>query len=113
MVVMWLLIQQRLQGGAPLDSAVLELLRGLPAGFWPRRCKRLRDWQDSGKLPSSNTGAYNQARQALPLSVVQQSCDRIFEELLVRVNPSSSSAPIPALVLDGTSMRTSAYASPR
>ena len=30
-VVMWLLIVQRLHGGASLETAVLELLRGLPA----------------------------------------------------------------------------------
>ena len=67
LVVMWLLITQRLCGGASLEVAVLELLRGLPANFWPRPCKRLRRWWEGGKAPSSHTGAYNQARQALPL----------------------------------------------
>jgi hypothetical protein len=84
LVTLWLLVVQRLQGGAPLESAVLDLLRGLPASFCPRPCKRIRDWQEHGKVPSSHTGAYNQARQALPLTVVQKSCDRIFEELLVQ-----------------------------
>jgi hypothetical protein len=70
LVVLWLLVLQRLYGGVPLQAAVLELLRGLPASFWPRPCKRMRDWLQDGKLPSSHTGAYNQARQALPLSVV-------------------------------------------
>ena len=49
LVVMWLLVVQRLQGGAPLEAAVLELLRGLPEGFWPRPCKRIRDWREYGK----------------------------------------------------------------
>ena len=84
LVVLWLLVWQRLHGGAPLETAVLELLCGLPAGFWPRPGKRIRDWRTLGKAPSSNTGAYNQARQALPLSIVEQSCDRIFEELVAR-----------------------------
>jgi hypothetical protein len=34
-VVLWLMICQWLQGHAPLDQAVLELLRGLPTSFWP------------------------------------------------------------------------------
>ena len=101
---MWLLITQRLCGGA-LEDAVLELLRGLPASFWPRPCKRLRQWWEGGKSPSSHTGAYNQARQALPLSTVQQSCDRIFEHLVVRSQPTGSGPATHVFFLDGTSMR--------
>jgi hypothetical protein len=105
LVVMWLLITQRLCGGASLEAAVLELLRGLPASFWPQPCKRLRRWWEDGKAPSSHTGAYNQARQALPLSAVQQSCDRIFEQLVARSEPAGSGPATRAFVLDGTSMR--------
>jgi hypothetical protein len=32
-VVLWLLVLQRLQGGAALGTAVLEFLRGLPSSF--------------------------------------------------------------------------------
>jgi hypothetical protein len=99
-----MLIMQRLAGAAPLEAAVLELLRGLPASFWPRPCKRVREWRQNGKTPSSNTGAYNQARQALPLSVVQQSCDRIFSELVARMDGGASKGPR-AFLLDGSSMR--------
>jgi hypothetical protein len=105
LVVMWLLITQRLSGGASLEAAVLELLRGLPAAFWPQPCKRVRQWRESGKAPSSHTGAYNQARQALPLSTVQQSCDRIFEQLFVRSHSTESGPATCAFVLDGSSMR--------
>ena len=101
---MWLLVVQRLYGGAPLEAAVLEL-GGLPADFWPRPCKRIREWQEHGKPLSSNTGAYNQARQALPLSVVQQSCDHIFEELIARLAPGSGDPSTRVFVLDGSSMR--------
>src|SRR5215813_9550115 len=94
LVILWLLVWQRLEGGAPLDSAVLELLRGLPRSFWPRPCKRLRDWWENGKIPSSNTGAYSQARQALPLSLVQSSCDRIFDGLVSQFDgPGSGNTP--------------------
>jgi len=99
-VVLWLLVLQRLQGGAPLRAAVLELLRGLPSSFWPRPSKRLRDWQQHGKAPSSHTGAYNQARQALPLSVVERSCDRIFQELITQLKPTCPELPHRAFLLD-------------
>ena len=102
---MWLLITQRLQTGGSLQTAVVELLRGLPASFWPRPCKRIRDWQEQGKAVSGHTGAYNQARQALPVSVVQESCDRIFTELVARMNPSVGESTPPAFILDGSSLR--------
>jgi hypothetical protein len=102
---MWLLVVQRLRGGAPLEAAVLELLGGLPVSFWPRPCKRVLEWQKHGKAPSNHTGAYNQARQALPLLLVQQSCDRIFEELVAQIGPSPSEPGRRAFVLDGSSMR--------
>jgi hypothetical protein len=59
-VVMWLMTQQRLQGNASLESGVLELMRGLPADFWPRPCKRLLPGPE-GQSPqlSGNTGSYN------------------------------------------------------
>lgn len=104
-VVLWLLVLQRLHGGAALGAAVLEFLCGLPASFWPHPCKRMRDWQEHGKVPSSHTGAYNQARQALPLIVVQQSCDRIFEELMGAMKSCSSDPSRRAFLLDGSSMR--------
>jgi hypothetical protein len=104
-VVLWLLARQRLAGGAPLGAAVLELLRGLPAEFWPCPCKRVCDWRDHGKVPSGHTGAYNQARQALPLVVVQKCCDRIFQELMAQLRPSSSKPARRAFLLDGSSMR--------
>lgn len=84
---------------------MLELLRGLPSSFWPRPCKRVRDWRTHGKAPSSHTGAYNQARQALPLSIVQKSCDRIFEQLTAQLAPATEGS-MSAFLLDGSSLRT-------
>jgi len=102
-VLLWLLVAQRLHGGASLQIAVLELLQGLPASFWPRPCKRVRDWREHGKMPSSNTGAYNQARQALPLSLVHTSCDHIFQQLVAQTGQPDHSNR--AFLLDGSSMR--------
>jgi len=96
------MILQRLRGGAPLEVAVIELLAGLPHSFWPHPAKRIRDWQRTGKTPSSYTGAYNQARQALALSVVQDSCDRIFGSLAAELDAGQHA---PTYLLDGSSMR--------
>jgi hypothetical protein len=105
LVVLWLLVLQRLYGGVPLQAAVLELLRGLPASFWPDPCKRLRDWREHGKPPSFHTGAYNQARQALPRLVVQQASDRIFDELIAEMDRRTPAAGPRTFLLDGSSMR--------
>jgi len=102
---MWLLMWQRLQGAAPLEAAVLDLLQELPACFWPHPCKRVQQWQQHGQPVSGNTAAYNQARQRLPLPVVEQSCDRIFGQLMARMAPSGASASRRAFFLDGSSMR--------
>lgn len=101
---MWLLMRQRLDGAASLESVVLDLLQDLPACFWPNACKRVRDWRESGKAMSSNTAAYNQARQKLPLAVVEQSCDRIFDQLVQRLTPATPESRR-AFILDGSSMR--------
>lgn len=105
LVVMWLMVLQRLHGGGSLEAAVFELLRGLPASFWPRPCKRIRRWREHGMPPSSHTGAYNQARQALPLAVVENSCDRIFAQLLSRMDQNGSENAPRAFVVDGSSVR--------
>ena len=103
--MIWLLIWQRLQGAAPLEAAVLDLLHDLPACFWPNPCKRVREWRQSGKPVSGNTAAYNQSRHNLPLSVGEQSCDHIFDELLARVAPICAAVCRRAFLLDGSSMR--------
>jgi len=105
LVVMWLIIAQRLQRMASLETAVLELLRGLPASFWPQPCKRLQDWRQGHAPLSSHTGAYNKARQALPTTVVEQSCDCIFEQLTAELEGSLPALGVRAFFVDGTSVR--------
>ncbi len=104
-VVMWLIIAQRLQRMASLQTAVLELLHGLPDSFWPRPCKRLRDWRGGRQRLSSYTGGYNKARQALPTTVVEQSCDRIFDELTTQLSGIVPELKARAFFVDGTSVR--------
>lgn len=78
---------------------------GLPVSFWPNPCKRVRRWREHGEVPSSNTGAYNQARQQLPPLVVEQSCDRIFNQLISGMKDAVSDDGQRAFVLDGSSLR--------
>jgi DDE family transposase len=105
-VVMWLMTQQRLQGNASLESGVQELVRGLSADFWPRPCKRLLPGPE-GQTPtlSGNTGSYNEARQRLPVNVVEVSFDHVFDQLAAELRPAGGTE-FPAYFVDGTSVRT-------
>lgn len=76
-VVIWRMVFQRLHDKGTLWVAVQQLIRGLPAGLIPRPSKRLRQ-----RTVSSHTGGYNQARQKLPLEVVERVSDHVFEQLL-------------------------------
>jgi Transposase DDE domain len=105
LVVLWLLVLQRLYGGVPLEATVLQLLLGLPASFWPNPCKRVREWQQHGKLPSHHAGAFSQARQAISSVVVQQASDRICSELLAEMDQRSPASDPRAFLLDGSSIR--------
>lgn len=98
-VVMWLMVVQRLQCGS-MEAAVLELLRGLPEEFWPKRCKRLREL--SQKQLSSNTGSYNEACQKFPRRMVEQGVDWAFRELIEQNRPVGQRQ---AFFVDGSSMR--------
>jgi hypothetical protein len=105
LVVMWLFIVQRLQPLASLQTAVVDLLRGLPSSFWPQPCQRIQDWQTGRKPLSSHTGAYNKARLALPLTVVEQSCDRIFGQLTAHLDGALPALGARAFFVDGTTVR--------
>jgi len=106
-VVMWLMIAQRLQGGGTLETGVLELLLGLPSSFWPKPCKRLRP-DAHGQKPrlSTNTGSYNEARQALPVSLVEQCSDWAFMQLTEEMLGTIPAVGQRAFLIDGTTART-------
>ncbi len=103
-VVLWLMISQRLQAQGTLESAVLELLAGLPSSFWPQPCKRLAQTaEEGGTRLSKQTAAYNKARQELPLPVVQQCFDHAFDQLIERAELAADRRP--AFFFDGTTVR--------
>ena len=101
-VVMLLMILQRLQAEGCLESAVLELL-GLPASLWPDPCSRL---QSGERAMSSNTAAYNKARQRLPLQAVEEFADNAFAQMTACANGSLPAIGRRAFVFDGTTVQT-------
>jgi hypothetical protein len=103
-VVIWLMILQRLSG-ASMELAVLELLCTLPPEFWPRPCKRLKTKRGESKLGlSSHAGSYNEARQQLPLPLVEECSDRAFLQLIDQfARPAMGNRD--AFFLDGSTMR--------
>lgn len=103
-VVIWLMILQRLSAGT-METAVLELLRTLPPEFWPQPCKRLQDCSENSKAKlSGNTGSYNQSRQQLPLTIVEQCGDRTFLQLIEQFGRPAT-AQRDAFFIDGSTMR--------
>jgi hypothetical protein len=103
-VVIWLMILQRLLRGS-MEAAVLELLRSLPPAFWPQPCKRLQAGsEDSKSKLSSHTGSYNEARQDLPLTIVEQGSDQAFLRLLEQVGRPAT-ARRDAFFVDGSTIR--------
>ena len=107
LVVMWLMTSQRLHSTGTLETAVLELLGGLPESFWPDPCKRLEMWrQDPERKLSSHTGAYNKARQELALKLVEECSDRVFQQLSEHTLGCLPGVKRQAFFFDGTTIRT-------
>jgi len=98
-VVIWLMILQRLHDKGTLLVAVRSVTCGLPAALIPQPSKRVREHH-----VSSHTGGYNQARQKLPLEVVQQVGDEVFERLRAAKAHRGSARSEPMFVLDGSTL---------
>ena len=93
-VTVWLLIYQRLNRNASLQSAVAELLK--IAGAISQN-KRVRE----GTL-SSNTGAYSRARLRLKTTVADAVADHVFETIVQSTPPSLGDRRV--FVMDGTTL---------
>lgn len=74
-MVVWMMTYQRLQKGATFEEAVQEMLEGESANELSD-CKKVR----SGNI-SRRTGAYSHARKRLPLELVEEASDHIFNTL--------------------------------
>lgn len=94
-VTLWMLLYQRLHGGACLDDAVAAFLFNFPKQDLPD-CKRVRD----DRL-SADTGAYSKARDRLRLDVAVWLADHVFASLSASCPPSWKGRHVD--LLDGTS----------
>lgn len=97
-VSLWCMIWQRLRQGASLDAVLALVLAGNVDGLGPRRGGKL-----SKRLKSSQTSAYNQARQRLPLRLVKDALSRCRNQLLRWVGQADRQPP--RVWLDGSTLR--------
>ena len=98
-LVLWMMINQRLQARGTLASSVEQLVQGR---FDPllSQCKRARE-----KKIALSTGGYCQARQHLPKLLVSRSMDELIERLRSRLLESGSPLPYRVYLLDGSSLQ--------
>ncbi len=94
-VVLWMLVYQRLKRDASLEAAVKHLLETRP-NYLPKN-KRLTE----GTL-SKSTGSYSQARNRLPLEVVQWFAGQISGSIVNASEPLFDGRLI--FLLDGTTI---------
>jgi hypothetical protein len=81
-ITVWLLIYQRLHGGASLDDAVSALLFTFPKEDLPP-CKRIKD-----DTLSAGNSAYSKARARLDLALARWLADHIFASLRAACRPA-------------------------
>jgi len=98
-LVIWMMMNQRLQARGTLASSVEQLVQGR---FDPllSQCKRVRE-----KKIGLSTGGYCQARQRLPKLVVSRSVEELTERLRNRVLESIPAPSRRVYLLDGSSLQ--------
>jgi hypothetical protein len=98
-LVIWMMINQRLQARGTLASSVEQLVQGR---FDPllSQCKRVQE-----KKIALSTGGYCQARQHLPKLLVSRSMDELIERLRSRLLESGPQLPQRVYLLDGSSLQ--------
>jgi hypothetical protein len=98
-VVLWMMINQRLQPRGTLASSVEQLVQGRFDAVLSR-CKRVKE----NKIALS-TGGYCQARQRLPKLLVSRSMDELIERLRNRLLESVPARAQRVYLLDGSSLQ--------
>ena len=98
-LVIWMMMNQRLQARGTLASSVEQLVQGR---FDPllSRCKRVQN-----KQIALSTGGYCQARQNLPKLLVSRSMSEVIERLRNRLLVSEPQLPYRIYLLDGSSLQ--------
>jgi hypothetical protein len=98
-LVLWMMINQRLQGRGTLARSVEQLVQGRFDALLSR-CKRV----ESKKIAVS-TGGYCQARQRLPKLLVSRSMDELIQRLRSRLLESAPVLAQRVYLLDGSSLQ--------
>jgi len=98
-LVMWMMINQRLQARGTLASSVEQLVQGRFDALLSQ-CKRVRQ-----KKIAVSTGGYCQARQHLPKLLVSRSMDELIERLRSRLLESGPGLAQRTYLLDGSSLQ--------
>jgi putative transposase len=98
-LVIWMMMNQRLQARGTLASSVEQLVQGRFDALLSR-CKRVQQ-----KKIALSTGGYCQARQHLPKLLVSRSMDELIERLRSRLLESGSRLGQRVYLLDGSSLQ--------
>ena len=97
-LVVWLMISQRLNQKATLSTAVQGVVKGPPHQLLPNH-KRIRE----GTV-SCHTGAYSDARQAIPVAVAEKVADRVLDHLMATCGEALPGWSRRVFILDGSSL---------
>jgi hypothetical protein len=97
-LVVWLMISQRLYPKATLSTAVQQVVQGPPKQLLPNH-KRIRE----GTV-SCHTGAYSDARQAVPVAVAEAVADRVSDHLMKTCREALPGWNRRVFILDGSSL---------
>jgi hypothetical protein len=98
-LVIWMMMNQRLQAGGTLAKSVEELVQGRYTSLLSR-CKRVKE-----KRIGLGTGGYCQARQNLPKLLVSQIVNELIERLRQRMGKPTVEGQPRVYVLDGSSLQ--------
>lgn len=98
-LVIWMMINQRLQSRGTLANSVEQLVQGRFDALLSQ-CKRAQQ-----KRIALSTGGYCQARQHLPKLLVSRSMDELIEGLRSRLLESGSGLAQRVYLLDGSSLQ--------
>jgi hypothetical protein len=97
-LVVWLMISQRLDPKATLSTAVQQVVQQQPQALLSKH-KRIREATVSG-----HTGAYSDARHALPLVVAEKVADLVLDHLLAGPREALPDWNRRVFILDGSSL---------
>lgn len=98
-LVIWMMMNQRLQAGGTLARSVEQLVQGRFTSLLSR-CKRVEE-----KRIGLATGGYCQARQNLPKLLVSRTVEELIERLRQRMGQPAAEGQPRVYVLDGSSLQ--------